>query len=163
MFLHPLTAPRRGIEKGHHAKRPGRGVPQPAPHGLAFRELRRARVVRVENKIPLRDEWAFPAVADTPIDKKRALVLQTRGEGAVLDAEIADFVSAKTHLRFPAREIRINEEVAVGDQARAAADDKHEAALNGINVFASRRNPRAIEKRRQFQPGKKSKNRIVAA
>src|SRR5208337_4135183 len=62
MLLHPLTAPRRGIEKRHHAKRPPDRLSQAAPDRLPLGELRLEPVVGIQNEIPAAYQRTLPAV-----------------------------------------------------------------------------------------------------
>src|ERR1035437_2995727 len=44
-FFHPLSAPGRRVEKGHHAKRPRDGQSQSLAHGFAFSQLGFDRII----------------------------------------------------------------------------------------------------------------------
>src|SRR5436190_2156556 len=68
-------------------------------------------------------------IADAPVDEESAFVLQAWSEGSVLHPQVAGFVSAKAVLRFPAREVRIHEEIAFADEARPAAHNENQALL----------------------------------
>ena len=128
-FLHPLAAPRRGIEEGHDAERPRDRVAQAAPHGVAFGQLRLARVVGVEDEIPFGDERALPAVAHAPVHEEGALVLQVGREFAVFDAQVAGLIAAEAELRLPARQVGINQDVAFSDEPGPNADHEDQAVL----------------------------------
>ena len=58
-FLHPLAAPRAGIEEGHDAERPASRRREAAPEGVARDQLRRGRVVGVEQEVDAVEQRAL--------------------------------------------------------------------------------------------------------
>ena len=162
-FLHPLAAPRRGIEEWHDAKRLRHCLTQTAPDSFTLGELRLARIVCVEDEIPFGDERSFPAIAHTPVHKERAFVLQIRGERFVVCTEVVRFVAAVAQLAFPARHVGINQNISIRHLPCAAPDDENQTGLFGCDYFAQHGNLVCVKKFRQRQAGKETEHRIVAA
>lgn len=115
-FIHPLSAPRRGIEKWDHAERPSRGCVQSATHVFGVGQFRLARIVRVEHIIPSFDERTFPPVSDGPVHEECTLIFEFCRDGFVIRTEIAGFIAVKPLLCLPARQVGVNQNVSPGNQ-----------------------------------------------
>jgi len=162
-LLHPLAAPWRGVEEGHHAERARDRVLQGLADGRAIGKLGHAGVVGIQDVVPPGDERALPAVADAPVNEERPLVLEICGQGAVRGPEIVGRVAPVSELPLPTGKIGIDQNVGLRHQACAASDDKNDAFFNACNLRAKPDQLRIVKKLRELQPAEKSENGIVPA
>src|SRR5262249_9140637 len=86
---HPLAAPRRGIKKRHHAKRPGSGMVQCLPYRTPIYQLRLHGLVCVEKKVHAIEQFKLVPISGAPFDEITALVFAEEILLAVFSAPVA--------------------------------------------------------------------------
>src|ERR1035438_6524176 len=127
-FFHPLSAPRSGIEKGHHAKRPVRRILQPAQMLHPGDHLGLVALICVQQKINFWNQTFLQAVGDAPVDKVSPLVLCLRAFRAILQTKVRNFTGWLARLDLPPCDVAIDEQVPLLSQKGCArANDKHSA------------------------------------
>ena len=75
-LLHPLPAPRPGIEKRNRANRPRRAMTERRAQSISFDKPRIVRCSGVEHIIPARHRSALHSIGSAPVDEECSLIFQ---------------------------------------------------------------------------------------
>src|SRR6266536_3221302 len=127
-FFHPLSAPRSGIEEGHDAKRPVRGILQSFEMQGAGYHFRHIALIGVEQEINSSNKDFLQAVGDAPVYKVGPFILCLRTFRAILQTEVRHFTGALALLDLPPRHVAIDEQIpGFGEKSCARTNDEHKA------------------------------------
>ena len=159
-LLHPLSAPGRRVEERHQPKRPGRQVGQPTPYVVAAGQQRPVPDSGVEPEVDPVEQPRLQPVRGPPVEKEGPLVEQRRPLAGVVGAQVADLTAALSKLSLPARQVGQHQQVRLGHQ-RGAGADNHDRADVAQDLRPQALQGRRVENVRDSKATEPTEKRIV--